>query len=63
MDFFIVQDYLGEHKYVFNVKNTYNREYFTAFHRFVYSNRPRHLPKPDILAYQVSMQRNCFFVA
>jgi hypothetical protein len=46
------QEYLGDKKYVFNVKNSYNREYFTSAHRFVYSNRPRHLPKPDILAYQ-----------
>lgn len=46
------QGYLGPAKYVHNLKNTYNREYFSAFHRFQYSNRPRHMPKPEILPYQ-----------
>lgn len=45
-------DYLGPNKYVHNLKNTYNREYFTDRHLFVCSKRAKHMPKPDILAYQ-----------
>ena len=42
------KDYLGEAKYLHNLKNQYNRNYAFKMHRHVFSNRPRHYEKPEI---------------
>ena len=42
------KDYLGEAKYLHNLKNQYNRNYAFKTHRHVFSNRPRHYEKPEI---------------
>lgn len=44
--------YLGPKKYLYNVKNDYNRQYLHAAVRMMYSKRPRHLPRPDFEPYQ-----------
>ena len=46
------KDYLGERKYLFNVKDNYNRQYFHEALRFMYSRRPRHHLRPSIEPYQ-----------
>ena len=44
--------YLGERKYLYNVKNDYNRQYLHEALRMMYSKRPRHRLRPSIEAYQ-----------
>ena len=46
------EEYLGKKKYIFNVKNNYNRQYFHETFRYMYSRRPRHHPRPTIEPYQ-----------
>lgn len=42
----------GDKKYAFNVEDDYVRHTFYASFRHVYSNRPRAIPRPEILAYE-----------
>ena len=37
-----------DEKYIYNLGNTYNRNYAFRMHRHISSNRPRHFGKPDI---------------
>merc|ERR1712150_174040 len=46
------EEYLGERKYLFNVKDNYNRQYLHEALRFMYSKRPRYHRRPNIEAYQ-----------
>lgn len=46
------KEYLGERKYLYNVKNDYNRQYFHETLRLMYSRRPRHRMRPTIEPYQ-----------
>ena len=42
------EGYLGERKYLFNVKDNYNRQYFHEALRMMYSKRPRHRLRPSL---------------
>ena len=44
--------YLGERKYLYNVKNDYNRQYLHEALRMMYSKRPRNRLRPSIEPYQ-----------
>lgn len=46
------EGYLGERKYLFNVNDNYDRQYFHEALRTMYSKRPRHFMKPSIEPYQ-----------